>query len=81
MGCQNIANLSTQVYHPTNGVIDEDVTHKIKIGWMKWRSMIGVLCNRKFLDKVKDKFYIIMTKSAMLYGNENWAPKVQHSII
>jgi hypothetical protein len=28
-----------------NGDIDEDVSHRIKAGWLKWRQASGVLCN------------------------------------
>jgi hypothetical protein len=27
--------------------IDEDVSHRIKAGWMKWRQASGVLCNKR----------------------------------
>jgi hypothetical protein len=27
-----------------NGDIDEDVSHRIKAGWLKWRQASGVLC-------------------------------------
>jgi hypothetical protein len=28
-----------------DGDIDEDVSHKIKAGWLKWRQASGVLCD------------------------------------
>ena len=28
-----------------NGEIDEDVEHRIKAGWLKWRLAFGVLCD------------------------------------
>ena len=30
-----------------DGDIDEDVSHKIKAGWMKWRQASGVLCDKR----------------------------------
>ena len=29
-----------------DGDIDEDVSHRIKVGWMKWRLSSGVLCDK-----------------------------------
>ncbi|XP_070028586.1 uncharacterized protein [Nicotiana sylvestris] len=29
------------------GEIDEDVTHHIGVGWMKWRLASGVMCDKK----------------------------------
>ncbi|XP_070005767.1 uncharacterized protein [Nicotiana sylvestris] len=30
-----------------DGEIDEDVTHRIEAGWIKWRLASGVLCDKK----------------------------------
>ena len=30
-----------------DGDIDEDVSHRIKAGWMKWRQASGVLCDKR----------------------------------
>jgi hypothetical protein len=40
-----------------NGDIDEDVSHRIKASWLKWRQVSGVLCDPRVSLKVKDKFY------------------------
>ena len=36
-----------------DGDIDEDVSHRIKAGWMKWRQASGVLCDRRVPQKLK----------------------------
>ena len=41
----------------SNGEIDRDVTHMIQAGWMKWRNVSGVICDRKISNKLKWKFY------------------------
>jgi hypothetical protein len=41
----------------SDGEIDEDVSHRIRVGWVKWRRASGVLCDKKVLNKLKDKFY------------------------
>ncbi|XP_070011302.1 uncharacterized protein [Nicotiana sylvestris] len=35
------------------GEIDEDVTHRIGVGWMKWRLASGVLCDKRVLTILK----------------------------
>ena len=30
-----------------DGDIDEDVNHRIKAGWMKWRQASGILCDMR----------------------------------
>jgi hypothetical protein len=58
-----------------DGDIDEDVSHRIKAGWMKWRQTSGVLCDKRVPHKLKAKFYRTSTRSAMLYGTECWPTK------
>ncbi|XP_071704477.1 uncharacterized protein [Rutidosis leptorrhynchoides] len=53
-----------------SGRIDEDVTHRIKVGWMKWRAATGVICDKKIPLKLKGKFYKVAIRPAMLYGSE-----------
>jgi hypothetical protein len=37
--------------------IDEDLSHRIKTGWLKWRKVSGVLCDHRMPLKLKGKFY------------------------
>ncbi|KAM0844118.1 hypothetical protein ACQ4PT_057266 [Festuca glaucescens] len=62
----------------SNGDIDEDVCHRIKVGWMKWRQASGILCDKKVPQKLKGKFYRTTVRLAMLYGAECWPTKRQH---
>jgi hypothetical protein len=55
--------------------IDEDVSHRIKAGWLKWNQSSGVLCNPRVPLKLKNKFYRIATRPAILYGTECWPTK------
>ncbi|XP_060173953.1 uncharacterized protein LOC132604455 [Lycium barbarum] len=61
-----------------NGEIDDDVTHRIGAGWMKWRLASGVLCDKKVPPKLKGKFYKVVVRPAMLYGAECWPVKKSH---
>ncbi|XP_070046785.1 uncharacterized protein [Nicotiana tomentosiformis] len=62
-----------------DGEIDEDVTHRIGVEWMKWRLAFGVLCDKKLAPKCKGKFYRAVVRPAMLYGAKRWAAKNSHT--
>ncbi|KAL6508390.1 hypothetical protein OROHE_021932 [Orobanche hederae] len=57
------------------GEFEDDVTHRIKAGWLRWRAATGVLCDKKVPLKLKGKFYRSAIRPAMLYGSECWAMK------
>jgi hypothetical protein len=40
-----------------NWDIDEDLSHRIKTDWLKWRQASGALCDPRVSLKLKDKFY------------------------
>ncbi|AQL08719.1 Retrovirus-related Pol polyprotein LINE-1 [Zea mays] len=61
-----------------DGDIDEDVSHRIKAGWLKWRQAAGVLCDPRVPHKLKGKFYRTTIRPAMLYGAECWPTKRRH---
>ena len=50
--------------------IDEDVKHRIVVGWLKWRQASSILCDRRVPQKLKGKFYRTAVHPAMLYGAE-----------
>jgi hypothetical protein len=58
-----------------NRDIDEDISHKIKVGWLKWCQASNVLCDRRVPLKLKSKFYRAVIRPAMLYGVECWPTK------
>ncbi|KAL4184631.1 hypothetical protein AMTRI_Chr10g226500 [Amborella trichopoda] len=58
-----------------NREIEEDVVHRIRTGWAKWRCAIGILCYRRIPLKLKDKFYRTAVRPALFYGAECWADK------
>jgi hypothetical protein len=51
-----------------DGDIDEDVSHRIKAAWTKWRQASEVLCDKRVPQKLKGKFYRTTIRPAMLYG-------------
>ncbi|XP_009590790.2 uncharacterized protein [Nicotiana tomentosiformis] len=61
-----------------DGEIDENVTLRIGVGWIKWRLASGVLCDKRVPPLIKEKFYRTVVRSAMLYGAECWPVKNSH---
>ena len=61
-----------------DGDINEDVSHRIKAGWMKWRQASGVLCDKRVPQKLKYKFYRTAIRPVLLYGAECWLTKRRH---
>jgi hypothetical protein len=50
--------------------IDEDLSQRIKAGWLKCRQASSVLCDPRVPLKVKGKFYRTAIRPAMLYEAE-----------
>jgi hypothetical protein len=61
-----------------NGDIDEDVSYRIKVGWLKWRQASDVLCDPMVSLKLKCKFYRTVIRPVILYGAECWPTKRRH---
>jgi hypothetical protein len=61
-----------------DGDIDEDVSHRIKVGCLKWHQASSVLCDPRASLKLKGKFYRTAIRPAMLYGAECWPTKRRH---
>jgi hypothetical protein len=61
-----------------DGDIDEDLSHRIKAGRLKWCQASGFLCDPRVPLKLKGKFYRITIRPAMLYGVEFWPTKRRH---
>ncbi|KAL6560073.1 hypothetical protein OROHE_006311 [Orobanche hederae] len=61
-----------------DGELDGDVAHRIKAGWLKWKSATRVLCDPGMPHRLKGKFYRMAIRPALLYGTECWAVKQCH---
>ena len=57
----------------SDGRCKEEVRRRIQTGWMSWRKVSGVLCDRKLSAKVKSKMYKSVVRPIMLYGMETVA--------
>ncbi|KAG5572479.1 hypothetical protein H5410_062245 [Solanum commersonii] len=58
------------------GDIDNDVTHCIRAGWMKWRLASGLPCDKNMSSRLKDKFYKMVVRPTLLYGTECCQPRM-----
>lgn len=58
-----------------NGEIQEDVTHMVKAGSLKWRNASRVLCNHKITLKLEGRFYRAAIRPIILYDFECWVIK------
>ena len=59
----------------SEGRSQADVDNMIIIGWMKWKEVSGVMCDRKMPVELKDKVFKTIIIPAMTYGSEYWAVK------
>ena len=57
----------------SDGRCEEEVRRRIQAGWMSWRKVSGVLCDRKLSAKVKGKMYKSVVRPTILYGMETVA--------
>ena len=49
------------------------VTAKVRVGWMKFRELSGVLCGRKWSVQMKgSRVCKACVRAAMVYGGEMW---------
>jgi hypothetical protein len=55
--------------------IDEYISHIIRAGWVKWRQVSGILCDKKVPNKLKGKSYRTAIRPVMMYGVKYWAIK------
>ena len=57
----------------SGGRCEKEVRRRIQAGWMSWKKVSGVLCDRKLSALVKGKMYKSVVRPATLYGMETVA--------
>ncbi|KFD61444.1 hypothetical protein M514_26340 [Trichuris suis] len=60
-------------YLSSEGGVTTDVSAKMQSAWQKWKTLTGVLCDKKLPRKLKSKVYRTVIRPAVLYGSECWA--------
>ena len=56
----------------SDGGSQADVNNRIRIGWMKWKEVSGVICDRKMAVALKDKVFKTVIRPPMSYDTECW---------
>ena len=57
------------------GDIEDDINHRIRVAWKKWRNVSGVLCDVKVHVSLKWRVYRMVVQPALIYGVECWPVK------
>ena len=57
----------------SNGGAERDISNRVKLAWMKWKQLTGLLCEKNVPIKLKDKVYKTVIKPTMTHGAECWA--------
>ena len=60
-----------------DGKCEEEVRRRIQAGWLSWRKVSVVLCDRKLSAKVKGKMYKSVVRPTILYEMETVAVTVR----
>ena len=59
LGDDNLNTVKTFKYlgsiFDSNGGAERDINNRVKLAWMKWKQLTGVLCDKKVPIKLKDK--------------------------
>ncbi|VDP43600.1 unnamed protein product [Heligmosomoides polygyrus] len=56
----------------SNGILTFEVNSRVSAAWSKWRSMTGVLCDRKIPERLKSKIYRTIVRQVAMYGAACW---------
>lgn len=51
---------------------DDDLNHRVSVGWQKWKENSSIFCDRKMPLKLKGKLYSTVVRPALLYGSQCW---------
>ena len=56
-----------------DGSCEEEIRRRIQAGWLSWRKISSVLCDRKLSARVKGKMYKCVVRPAIMCGMETVA--------
>ena len=56
-----------------SGGCEREVKKRVQARWNRWRTVSGVICNKRFPARVKGKVYSSVVRPAMVYGLETVA--------
>ena len=58
-----------------DGELEGEIKKRIQAGWMNWRRLSGVLCDRRISVRKKGNVFKVAVRPAMTYGAETWNVK------
>ncbi|VDO73451.1 unnamed protein product [Heligmosomoides polygyrus] len=56
----------------SDGSLMVEVNARVSTAWSKWRSLTGVLCDKKMPERLKSKIYRTVVRPVAMYGAECW---------
>ena len=51
-----------------SGSCEREVKRRVQVRWNRWKSVSGVICDRRLPARVKGKAYSLVARPAMVYG-------------
>ena len=63
----------------SNGGAERDISNRVKLAWMKWKQLTGVLCDKKVPIKLKDIKVNSPMSETRSYKRMPKCAKCQHS--
>jgi hypothetical protein len=60
-----------------NGDLDDKEEKRIQAGWMKCKTLSGVLCDKRLSERTKGKVFKVAVRPAMPYSAERAIKKTQ----
>lgn len=61
----------------TDGGLRREVSSRVNAAWAKWRSLTGVMCDRKIKVRHKSQVYRSVIRPVALYGTECWPVTIE----
>ncbi|XP_023235755.1 uncharacterized protein LOC111635126 [Centruroides sculpturatus] len=55
-----------------DGNIDKKITRRINAGWLKWKQVTGITCDKRIPLKVRGLIYKTVIRPVLMYGCECW---------
>ncbi|VDP31243.1 unnamed protein product [Heligmosomoides polygyrus] len=56
----------------SDGNLMTEVNSRVNAAWSKWRSLTGVLCDKKIPERFKSKIYRTVIRPVVMYGAQCW---------
>lgn len=61
-----------------DGGCDKAVRDRVRKGWLKFKELSGVLCNKRIALRMRGVLYRACVRAVMMYGGESWPIKKEN---